>query len=1470
MKRINFLIISFFFVWNGYAQAPEKMSYQAVIRGSNSVLLVNKQIGIRISIIQSTAFGTPVYVETQGPTSNENGLISIQIGSGTIQSGSMSAINWMDGPYFVKTEVDPDGAANYTINGTSQILSVPFALLAKNAENLIGPLNETDPLFKSSIAAKITSADTAFWNHKLNTFLEGDPVFTQSLASRITSLDTSRWNGKLNAYTESDPFFNSSLSKNITAMDTIRWNNKLSSYTETDPLFNASLSKNILAADTFRWNHKLSSYTETDPLFNASLSKNITATDTIRWNSKLSSFTEADPLFNVSLSKNITAADTIRWNSKLSSYTESDPLFNVSLSKNILAADTFRWNHKLSSYTETDPLFNVSLSKNITAADTIRWNSKLGSFTETDPLFNTSLSKNITAADTIRWNSKLGSFTETDPLFNTSLSKNILEADTFRWNHKLSSYTETDPLFNVSLSKNITSADTIRWNSKLGSYTETDPLFNVSLSKNITSADTIRWNNKLSSYSETDPLFNVSLSKNILAADTFRWNHKLSSYVETDPLFNVSLSKNITATDTIRWNNKLSSFTESDPLFNVSLSKNILAADTFRWNHKLSSYVETDPLFNVSLSKNITATDTLRWNSKLSSYTETDPLFNVSLSKNITASDTLRWNHKLSVEKDSSVANELQYLSLNNDTILLSNGGSIRLPITIKNATINQDSLYLTYTNNQVVNAGYVGNGSPGSMLPTLQTDSFNSLKYNTAMVYGKILNKGNELVIGKGICYATSNYPNLANSYVLAAMDGSSAIIGTLNNLLPATTYYARAFVTNTVGTAYGNQISFTTWPLTFPTLLTKAIFNVSFNTAIANVSITDNGGSNITESGICWSTSSNPTTANSKALSGTSSDTFNVMLTGLTANTTYYARAYAINAQGTSYGNQLSFITPALTLATVSTNAITSVSYSTAFSGGNVSADNGSSITGRGICWSISTLPTLSNSNATQTAGLGSYSIQMTGLSPNTTYYVRAFANNGAGTAYGNQLSFTTSALSAPLLSTKAISGISSNIAGSGGDISSDGGSNITAKGVVWSLNINPTLSNYFTNDGSGSASFNSTMTGLAPLTTYYVKAYATNTLGTTYGNQFSFTTTSLVSPGPLPPTLGTSPSAMVSSTTAGSGGYISSDGGSTVSNRGVCWSTLQNPTLADNHSSNGTGVGFFTSTLTGLSGCGTVYYVRAFATNSTGTGYGNQVTVTTGMPAIAITAEITNITTNSATSGVSVLDSGNCPITQKGICWYWSSGPTLAHFKTALGPGAGTFASNITGLMSNRTYYVRSYVTNSKGTTYGTEKSFITATPSSLYIGQSYAGGIIFYLDSTGQHGMVCATSDQGNTVWGCKGTFIGGTSTAMGTGAGNTAAIVAGCSQTGIPAKVCDDLVLNSYSDWYLPSSAELMLLQSTIYLTGLGNFTNNTSYWTSSDGDASNAYLVDFYVGSGTYSYPNAKDYPLRFRAVRSF
>ena len=145
MKKISTLAVILFTTLTMYCQTPELMSYQAVVRDADSELLADQAVGMKISILEDTASGTPVYVETQNPSTNSNGLLSLQVGAGTVVSGDITTIDWANHDYFIKTETDPTGGENYTIAGTSQILSVPYALLSKNVINDLVDDADNDP-----------------------------------------------------------------------------------------------------------------------------------------------------------------------------------------------------------------------------------------------------------------------------------------------------------------------------------------------------------------------------------------------------------------------------------------------------------------------------------------------------------------------------------------------------------------------------------------------------------------------------------------------------------------------------------------------------------------------------------------------------------------------------------------------------------------------------------------------------------------------------------------------------------------------------------------------------------------------------------------------------------------------------------------------------------------------------------------------------------------------------------------------------------------------------------------------------------------------------------------------------------------------------------------------------------------------------------------------------------------------------
>ena len=457
----------------------------------------------------------------------------------------------------------------------------------------------------------------------------------------------------------------------------------------------------------------------------------------------------------------------------------------------------------------------------------------------------------------------------------------------------------------------------------------------------------------------------------------------------------------------------------------------------------------------------------------------------------------------------------------------------------------------------------------------------------------------------------------------------------------------------------------------------------------------------------------------------------------------------SYTYNALGDRLSKTVTAVVCAQ-LPAITTSTVMQIGLTTATCGGIVTSDGGASVTARGVCWSTSHNPTTSNTHLQNGSGLGVFTSSITGLTPNTTYYVRAYATNSVGTVYGNEVSFTTSCGNV-------------NVAISGSSTVNYGQSvTLTAFGA----------SNYSWNTGQNGASIT-----VAPTTT------TTYSVTGTDANGCSGTVSKTVTVLPQPPAVATTHVTQVDNTTTTCGGVVTSDGGATVTDRGVCWSTSHNPTTSNTHLQNGSGLGVFTSSITGLTP-NTTYYVRAYATNSVGTVYGNEVSFTTScgnvnvaisgsstvnygqsvtltafgasnyswntgqngasitvaptttttysvtgtdangcsgtvsktvtvlpQPPTVTTTYVTQVDNTSATCGGIVTSDGGAMVITNGICWNLAPNPTILDNYTIDGAGMDIITSCIAELMPNTTYFVRAYATNSVGTGYGNELSFAT---------------------------------------------------------------------------------------------------------------------------------------------------------------
>ena len=337
------------------------------------------------------------------------------------------------------------------------------------------------------------------------------------------------------------------------------------------------------------------------------------------------------------------------------------------------------------------------------------------------------------------------------------------------------------------------------------------------------------------------------------------------------------------------------------------------------------------------------------------------------------------------------------------------------------------------------------------------------------------------------------------------------------LTDLQSDTMYYVRYVVSNKYSQVVSEAVvDFRTLQPVVPIVVLDTVSEVWDHRAIAQMRLVFYGGAAVTDMGICWGTQPQPTM---KDIHRSTDDTLALIdITSLQPNTKYYARAYAVNKVGVAYSEEKEFVT--LTQPEVRTDEVRDIELTSAVLVGKLLFNGNDTAAIKGFCWGEKAVPTVDDDQVAIDTLTDEYSYLLSNLKDETQYFVRAYAKNKIGVVYGEERVFTTQAAVVPKVVTKEVKDVDDQSATVQGEVTSDGGAEVTERGVVYGTSENLTVENSKVTSGAGIGAFTCNLTGLQPNTKYYVRAYAVNKKGTVYGEQVSFTTlTPIVVP--LPPT-------------------------------------------------------------------------------------------------------------------------------------------------------------------------------------------------------------------------------------------------------------------------------------------------------------------------------------------------------------
>ena len=594
---------------------------------------------------------------------------------------------------------------------------------------------------------------------------------------------------------------------------------------------------------------------------------------------------------------------------------------------------------------------------------------------------------------------------------------------------------------------------------------------------------------------------------------------------------------------------------------------------------------------------------------------------------------------------------------------------------------------------------------------PSLTSVIVSSVGASSALFSSSVTDNGGDAVSEVGFYYNTDEAVDPETSFKLNQPYSEDSFSLQADELTPNTKYYVKAFAVNSAGTGYSQIVDFTT-SAGVPSVSTLGTVEVTSTSAELSGEVSDDNGAEITERGFVWlQGTGTPTTDSFKLKVGGEVGEYSTTLGGLDPNQKYSFRAYAINSKGTAYGDVMVFTTVA-GLPALSAMKVTGVTASSATFTCNVTSHSGETASEVGFYYSTDPKVDVTTAQkVSDTYTSDAFTLTAKNLSPEQTYYVKAYAKNSVGEAYSSVVSFETisDALeNLPSFSAMKISDVTTTsatftctVTDYGIDVVSEVGYYV-GKDEDVDVTTAIKVSEVFT-----SMTFTLTVEGLEVGQDYFVKAYALNSAGEGYSDISTFKTTSTA------PSVRTLGSSELSATSAELSGEVTDDNGEIITERGFVWMKGSGtPTTSSSKLTADGTMGAFTATLTDLSP-NQIYSYRAYAINSMGTSYGEVMTfeIQVDLPTVT-TDEVTDITDFSAVSGGNVTADGGADILAKGIVWSRSKNPTVdLETKTDEGTGLGSFTSTMSNLTSGSTYYVRAYATNVAGTGYGEEMEFKT---------------------------------------------------------------------------------------------------------------------------------------------------------------